>query len=202
MKTGSEEYNKYLRTIANSYNPPDILIRIPADEPIYNIDLNTRIIEAPSELGVESDHEAELIYFSVDRFFDQTDLYQCIGAIIFRNARNEEYMYIIPAYDILSIPGKMLFAWDIQSPVTKYGGTVEFSFKFFKIDKTSGELLYELNTLVCKSKVLVGWATKNGSNHHFSQYTVDQILTTNDIIYKIQQIYEANNKFEVYWEDA
>ena len=75
MKTGSEEYNKYLRTIANSYNPPDILIRIPADEPIYNIDLNTRIIEAPSELGVESDHEAELIYFSVDRFFDQTDLY-------------------------------------------------------------------------------------------------------------------------------
>jgi len=109
----------------------------------------------------------------VDRFYDNVDLSQCIGAIQFRNAKNEEYIYIIPAYDIVSSPNKIIFAWDIQSPVTKYGGIVQFALKFFKIDKTSGELLYELNTLVCKSKVLVGWASKNGVNHNYNQFTVD-----------------------------
>ena len=35
MITGSVEYQEYLRTLANSYNPPNILIRIPVDEPVY-----------------------------------------------------------------------------------------------------------------------------------------------------------------------
>lgn len=211
MITGSEEYKQYLATLADSYNPPNILIRIPADEPIYKIDLNTRVIEPPKMLGVEADHEAELVYFMVDRYYDQVDLAQCICGIQFKNAYQEEYIYIVPVYDILSMPGKIIFAWNIQSPVTKYGGTVEFSFKFFKIDKTSGELLYELNTLVCKTKVLVGWANKYGANHKYNQFTVDQILTdtydengniVKGIWSKIQEIYDADKKFQVYWIDV
>ena len=211
MITGSAEYKEYLATLADSYNPPNILIRIPAAEPVYKIDLNTRVAEAPKFLGVESDHEAELIYYVVDRYYDQVDLAQCVCAVQFRNAHLEEYMYIIPAYDVTSMPGKIIFAWNILSPVTKFGGSVEFSFKFFKIDKTSGELLYELNTLVSKSKVLVGWATKNGANHKYNQFTADQILTDifddngnveKSIWSKIQAIYEAGNKFNVYWHDV
>lgn len=211
MITGSEEYKQYLATLADSYNPPNILIRIPADEPIYKIDLNTRVIEPPKMLGVEADHEAELVYFMVDRYYDQVDLAQCICGIQFKNAYQEEYIYIVPVYDVLSMPGKIIFAWNIQSPVTKYGGTVEFSFKFFKIDKTSGELLYELNTLVCKTKVLVGWANKYGANHKYNQFTVDQILTdtydengniVKGIWSKIQEIYDADKKFQVYWIDV
>ena len=111
---------------------------------------------------------------------------------------------------IIKITGKIIFAWNIQSPVTKYGGSVEFSFKFFKIDKTSGELLYELNTLVSKTKVLVGWATKNGANHKFNQWTVDQILTDifdengnveKSVWSKIQAIYDASNQFNLNWVD-
>ena len=210
MITGSAEYKEYLRQLAISYNPPNVLIRIPANEPIYEVNLNTRVIQAPSTLGVEADHEAELIYFIMDRYYDNIDLYQCIGAIQFKNAKNEEYIYIIPAYDTLSVPGKIIFAWNIQSPVTKYGGNVQFSFKFFKIDKASGELLYELNTLVAKSKVLIGWAYKDGANHNYNQFTVDQILTdTYDengnrqkgIWSKIQEIYDADKKYNVYWLD-
>ena len=202
MITGSAEYKEYLATLGNSYNPPNILIRIPASEPIYNINLNTRVIDPPKMLGVEADHEAELLYFMVDRYFDQVDLAQCVCAVQFRNAGYEEYMYIIPAYDTLSCPGKIIFAWNIQSPVTKYGGNVEFSFKFFKIDKTSGELLYELNTLVCKTKVLVGWATKNGANHKYKDWTVDEILTDKfdengniekGLWSKLQEVFDAGN---------
>ena len=210
MITGSAEYKEYLRQLAISYNPPNVLVRIPANEPVYQIDLDTRVVQAPSSLGVEADHEAEMIYFEMDRYYDNIDLYQCIGAIQFKNAKNEEYIYIIPAYDILSVPGKMIFAWNIQSPVTKYGGTVYFSLKFFKIDKASGELLYELNTLVAKTKVLIGWANRDGANHKYNQFTVDQILTdTYDengnlqkgIWSKIQEIYDADKKYNVYWLD-
>ena len=210
MITGSAEYKEYLATLADSYNPPNILIRIPADEPIYKVDLNSRVVEAPKMLGVESDHEAELIYFMVDRYFDQVDLAQCVCAIQFRNAYQEEYMYIVPAYDTLSVPGKIIFAWNIQSPVTKYGGNVEFSFKFFKIDKTSGELLYELNTLVSKTKVLVGWATKNGANHKYNTWTVNEIITDKfdengniekGLWSKLQELFDAGNELNVFWKD-
>ena len=210
MITGSAEYKAYLATMANSYNPPNILIRIPASEPIYKIDLSSRVIEAPKMLGVEADHEAELIYFMVDRYFDSVDLAQCVCAIQFRNAHQEEYMYIVPAYDTLSSPGKLIFAWNIQSPVTKYGGNVEFSFKFFKIDKTSGELLYELNTLVCRTRVLVGWASKNGANHKYNTWTVDEIITDKfdengniekGLWSKLQELFDTGNQLNVFWKD-
>ena len=81
MITGSEEYKAYLATLANSYNPPNILLRIPANEPVYKVDLDTRIITPPTFLGVEADHEAEAVYFKMPRFYDNFDLSQCIGAI-------------------------------------------------------------------------------------------------------------------------
>lgn len=188
MITGSEEYKLFLASIANSYTPPTMRMRVPTDEPVYKIDLNSRAVEAPEILGVEADHEADLIYFEMDRFFDSVDLSTCIGMVQFRNAKHEEYYYVIPYYDIDSIRGKIIFAWDIQSPVTKYGGAVQFSFKFFRVSPTSGELLYELNTLVAKSKVLVGWANKNGANHNYNAISAEDILVNNDFINKLAQL--------------
>lgn len=202
MITGSAEYKQYLLDIANSYNPPNVLIRIPANEPIYKIDLDARTVETPKMLGVEADHDAEIIFFIMDRYYDNVDLSTCIGVVQFKNAHNEEYMYVIPAYDILSIPNKLIFGWNIQSPVTKYGGNVQFSFKFFKVDKTSGELLYELNTLVARTKVLTGWANKDGGNHNYLSYPVEHIISENDIINKIQALYEARNNFNIYWDET
>ena len=64
--------------------------------------------------------------------------------------------------------------------------------------------------MVCKTKVLVGWATKNGANHKFKQWTVDELITdTYDengnvekgIWSKLQDIFDAGNKLNVYWKD-
>ena len=202
MITGSAEYKQYLANIANSYDPPNILIRIPVNEPIYQIDLNTRTVEVPKFLGVEADHDAEVIFFMMDRYYDNVDLADCIGVVQFKNARSEEYMYVIPAYDVKTIPNKMIFGWNIQSPVTKYGGNVQFSFKFFKVDKTSGELLYELNTLVVRTRVLSGWANKDGLNHNYLTYPIEYIISDNDIMNKIQALYEVRNNFAVFWDEA
>jgi len=70
MITSSEEYKSWLAEIAKSYNPPKTSIRIPTDEPVYEINWNSRAVSAPSFLGVEADHEAEYIYFIMDRFVD------------------------------------------------------------------------------------------------------------------------------------
>lgn len=205
MITGSEEYSQFLTTIAQSYNPPKSSIRIPTYEPVYEINWSDRSVTTPSFLGVEADHEAELIYFKMDRFVDQTDLANCIGIVQFKNAKQEEYYYIIPYYDVDSIPGKIIFAWDIQSPVTKYSGTVNFSFKFFKVDKTSGEVLYEINTLVVKSRVLVGWATRLGANHTYNQLNLADVLLDQDLLNRIQvllDVVDAEKQFKLYWIDA
>lgn len=202
MITGSEEYKLFLASIANSYNPPTMRMRVPTDEPVYEINLNTRVVQAPEKLGVEADHEADLVYFVMDRFLDSVDLSTCIGMVQFRNAKKEEYYYVIPYYDIDSIRGKIIFAWDIQSPVTKYGGTVEFSFKFFRVSPASGELLYELNTMVAKSKVLVGWANKNGANHNYNAISAQDILVDNDFINKLAQFEQIQKNLAIYWIDV
>lgn len=205
MITGSEEYNQFLAEIAQSYNPPKTSIRIPTDEPVYEINWTSRSVSTPPFLGVEADHEAEYIYFVMDRFVDQTDLSMCVGIVQFQNAKHEEYFYIIPYYDVDSMPGKVVFAWNIQSPVTKYSGSVSFSFKFFKVDVTSREVLYEINTLVVKSRVLVGWASKLGANHNYSQLSLEDVLVDEDLFTRIQSLLElvdAERQLKLYWTEA
>jgi len=100
MITSSEEYLDFLTKIQNG--TPTYELRVPSNEPIYEVDLNSRIINAPSFLSVETDHEAELIYFSIDRFYENMDLLNCAGLVLFKNAKNEEYAYLIPAYDVVT----------------------------------------------------------------------------------------------------
>ena len=53
---------------------------MPLDEPMFEIDANTRKITVPQHfakngVGVHGDHMAEILYFSIDRYFDYQDLY-------------------------------------------------------------------------------------------------------------------------------
>lgn len=205
MITGEQEYLQFLKNVQDGYNPPDIRIRLPQDEPIYEVDLNTRKINAPTFLGVEADHSAEIIFFSIDRYYDSMDLAQMVGMIQFRDAKNKEYYYVIPYYDTTSVSGKIIFPWNIQSPVTKWSGTIRFSIKFFKIAPTSSveapELFYEINTLTASSKVLTGWAHIHGAQHDYN--AIDATLLTSDTNYVqlMQQYIDAQNA-GIYWIDV
>ncbi len=204
MITGSEEYEQFLKNIQDGYNPPDIRIRIPKDEPIYKIDWNTRKVEAPTYLSVEADHSAEIVFFEMDRYYDNVDLANMVGLIQFRNAKNEEYYYVIPYYDTTSVDQKIIIPWNIQSPVTKYGGNISFSFKFFKADINSGKLLYEINTLVARSKILVGWANVHGKNHDYNSISAEKYKvdgTFNGVI-ELLQSYRDYENAGIYWIDV
>lgn len=201
MITSSQEYQEFLAGIAETA-PSMMKMRIPTYEPVYEIDLNTRKITPPPFIGVEGDHEAEYIYFQVDRYFDGLDLSNAIGLIVFKNAKNEEYYQIIPYYDIYSIEGKIIFPWIIQAPAALYGGTVSFSVKFYQVDPTSGKLLYELNTLIAKTKVLVGWANMTGQSHTYEMIDPQSLIANSETIDKLNRLLALENELKVYWIDV
>lgn len=201
MITSSQEYQEFLAGIASTA-PSVLKMRIPTYEPIYEIDLNTRKISPPPFIGVEGDHEAEYIFFQIDRFYDGIDLADAIGVILFKNAKNEEYYQVIPYYDIYSIDGKIIFPWAIQAPAALYGGIVSFSVKFFKIDPTSRKLIYELNTLIAKTKVLVGWANTTGNYHTYNALDPESLLLDNETLENLNRILTAKGEIQVRWIDV
>lgn len=166
ITTARDYYNLYHRI--QSENAPSLAILLPTDEKIYNVDLNSRAVEAPEYLGVENDHRSEVIYFKVNRFYDFYDLTQAVCIIEYMNALGESRAYPVPYYDIDTLSGKnestgeeddiILFPWMIDREVTKVKGPVEFSIKFYKLNDTGSRYLYNLSTLGVKSKVLAGFS--------------------------------------------
>ena len=201
MITSSQEYQEFLTSIAETA-PSALKMRIPTYEPIYEIDLNSRKISAPPFIGVEGDHEAEYIFFQVDRYFDGLDLADAIGVVLFKNAKNEEYYQLIPYYDIYSIEGKIIFPWVIQAPAALYAGSVSFSVKFFKVDKTSGKLIYELNTLIAKTRVLIGWANMTGQPHTYNLLDPQSLLVQQETLDTLNRLLTLENELKVYWIDV
>lgn len=201
MITSNEEYLAFLSSISES-TPKVLQMRLPTTEPIYSVDLNSRSISAPPFIGVAGDHEAEIIFFEVDRFYDYIDLSDTLGLISFTNAKKEEFWYIIPFYDITSVRGKMIFPWVIQAPAALYGGTVTFAIKFFKINPLTHKLLFELNTTQATTKVLVGWSDQiTSSTHTYNTLDPEQVLVDNDLINKLNSILEAADYLQLYWID-
>lgn len=164
ITTPRDYYNLYHRI--QSENAPSLAILLPTDEKIYNVDLNSRVVEVPEYLGVEGDHRAEVIYFKVNRFYDFYDLTQSVCVIQYINALGESRAYPVPYYDIDTLSGQddskgesddiILFPWMIDKEVTKIKGTIEFSIKFYKLSDTGSHYLYNLTTLPAQSQILTG----------------------------------------------
>lgn len=160
MITTAEEYFANLHLVQNA-NKPSYAI-LPKAERIYNIDVNTRTIEAPKTLGVEKDHQSEVIYFKIDRFVDYMDLAQTCCVIQINNAHNQTRYYPVPFYDIYTLidENKIIFPWCLDAYVTSYPGSVQFSIRFFKTGETYNKqneavpiLTYNLSTLPARSTV-------------------------------------------------
>ncbi len=157
MKVSPQEYNSLLSRLIDP-NEYTNFLRIPADEPIYEIDLNQRKINVPEFLSVEEDHNAEIIWFKTDRFYDNIDLYESTCWIQYINANNEEYFYAAPIIIGAQEFGneQILIPWAISKEVAKATGVISFSFQFFKLSEDKNRFLYVLNTQVAKSKILAG----------------------------------------------
>lgn len=136
-------------------------IVVPSNKQLYNIDLNTRTIDAPAALSVQTEHYAETVYFLVDRYYDHMDLAQT-NCVVQYVINNQPYIYVVPFCDITTYENKMIIPWSISISATRTSGTIEFLVRFFLIaDKSldggeneNAEFSYSLSTLTAKSKIL------------------------------------------------
>lgn len=202
-------YEKFISSMLAGVVPPPSTPRFDFKGPTYEVDLNARKITPPAFISAELDHQAELIYFECDRFYEHMDLADCICLIQFRNAKTQDYFYLVPYYD-LSKTNKIIFPWNVQSPATKYSGTVLFSIKFIKLAPgMPGEvssILFELNTMVAKTKVLAGWGldklkVSEGDNP-YSLSNLENILVDEDRLAMLNSLLDVEQKFKLYWTDV
>ena len=124
-------------------------LRLPLDEPLFEIDANTRSINIPAEfrsngLSVQGDHLAEMVFFKIDRYFDYTDLSSTNVCINWKMGnRNGKTKNFIMSKEIL--PGYVIFGWPIDNIITEKGGQLTFAVEFSIED--NGKIKYEFNTL-------------------------------------------------------
>lgn len=200
MKTTSQEYCSLLYKIQNANRQTEI-IAIPTDEPIYEIDLNKRIINGPQLLSVTNDHNSETIYFKCDRYFDTMDLANTHCVVQYQNANPSSkaagFIYPVPYIDISTFADekKIAFPWVIEGPATAYSGDVVYSIKFYILSDDGLEFIYVLNTMASKGKVLQG---------------MDVLKTTENYIFEapdpIEQLIQRVDNVEagttLYWIDV
>ena len=125
-------------------------LRLPLDEPMFEIDANSRKINVDATpfkangLSVQGDHLAETVFFKIDRYYDTMDL---MNTDIYVNWK----MGTASGRDECSIksdsiiPGYIVFAWPIHDKITAKGGSLQFSVQL-NIER-EGKNAYALNTL-------------------------------------------------------
>lgn len=154
MVTQPEEYRQRLLDIQNSTEVS--YTTIPSEEPKFKIDLKNRTITVPKEfefLGTKNEHNAETVYFEIDRYFDKTDLSEHTCIIQFENNQKNGGLYPVTVIDKESEEGKLIFGWEIKDDVTALAGDVLFAVRFYSIDENN-KFTYNLNTLIGKSVIL------------------------------------------------
>ena len=162
-------YLKDLITVSSNENIKSYFLRLPLDEELFEINANTRAISVPRNfssngVGVQGDETAEIIYFSIDRFFDRMDLADDDINIVIqwetKDKNKESIQGISPNFgkDIETIPGKIIFGWPIYSELTESATPIKFSVRFFslgELDNATGKrpLNYSLATLPAEISV-------------------------------------------------
>ena len=201
MIVSPNEYNKLLYQLTDPNFFSDY-IRIPKEEHIYTIDLNARKVEAPEFLSVETDSNAEILWFKVDRFYDNIDLNTGACWILYKNVEGKSYFYNAPIQIAAGEFGDdyLLIPWIISKEVTAKPGNINFSFQFFKLSEDHQRFLYVLNTQPVSSKVLVSLSVD------IENTVVDDLennVNSDSILGKLQQLTEAvsvlSNDYNLYW---
>lgn len=193
---------------ASSTGPTSETIILPSNQQLYSVDLNTRKINGPETLSVQSDHYADTVYFLVDRYYDSMDLAQT-NCVVQYAVNGKSYVYAVPFCDTTTYEGKMIIPWTISASATEFSGTIKYFIRFYLIDELSvynketgdydpslAEFSYSLSTLVSNSTILQTMSSEN--------------FTMEDSDYKIPERYfelinYMNNLIDnstIYWIDV
>lgn len=147
---------------SNPENDPIFLI-MPGDgesEQLFEIDANSRKIAIPSDfarngVGVQGDELAEIIYFSIDRYFDIIDLYDKDIFIQWEGPDGDHGLSAVINKTLSYEAGKVVFGWPITSEITKKAGNVKFAVRFYERQTINNKptLVYSFSTLTANIKI-------------------------------------------------
>ena len=147
-QTGDPEYYQKYFTI------------LPLDEPIFEINADTRIITVPQQfknIGVTGDNLAEIIFFEIDRFFDAVDFGAPeIKAYIewHRTSGDNQDNHVDDAYikELTLKEHKVLIGWVIDERITEEPGTIEFAVRLV-MKNENNEIVYSFSTSAAKVNI-------------------------------------------------
>lgn len=131
---------------------------IPGDEELFEIDANSRNIKVPTDfnkngIGVQGDHMAEVIYFSVDRYFDTTDLFNKEILVQYELPGGDKYLAKTINKTLKYQDNKVVFGWIVTSDMTETAGNIKFAVRFYDRNEEKTKLLYSFSTLTAVVKV-------------------------------------------------
>lgn len=167
---------------------PSLLI-LPLEEGLFEIDANTRKIDIPADfnrngVGVQGDELAEIVYFSIDRYFDVTDLYDKDIFVQWEAPNGDKGLSVTINKTLNYKAGKVVFGWPITQEMTKNSGNLKFAVRFYargKDDNDNPILTYSFGTLVSTIKI----------NSGLEFDIADPDLINKMIINKNQMIYDS-----------
>ena len=163
--------------------------RLPVDEPPFAIDANARQIEIPASfkkngVAVIGDHLAEILYFTVDRYYDTWDLLDDDIQVIVQwthmeaGKEKESGISIISEKDskVFASEGKVMFGWPINNTIAGKAGSIKFSVRFFKI--ADGHLVFNMNTIPTTVEVKNGLDFVNADGDLLASAIDDSLLVS------------------------
>lgn len=164
-------------------------LRLPLDEPMFEIDANSRKITVPDAfkangLSVQGDHLAETVYFVIDRYFDYMDLKNTEVTINWKmgaeSGKTDKF-----TMSATVIPGCIVFGWPVNNVVTAKSGTLTFAVEFSRKDG-EGNVLYDFNTLAASVNIKDGLVVSD----------VEVVNLDNDILAALENSEFAINENE------
>ena len=179
--TSLEEYFRNIQEIgALKTNKNDVgkYLVVPFDEPYFEIDANTRIINVPDHfkkygVGVYGDNTAEMLVFKVDRYFDHQDFFETNAYISWsftpKGSRTPvvcEAPQLAFAMDDELEPGYVVFGFIITREMAKNAegklssGTLNFAVSFY-LEQPNEEVTYAWNTIPASVNINEGLELKN-----------------------------------------
>lgn len=187
------DYFAVLRTLATlELEHPEeidpIFTILPATEQTFDIDANTRAIKIPDNfakygVGVQGDEIAEILYFSIDRFFDAVDLAEKEILIQWKHEKDASGSQNLSATYKRSLtlqPGKIVFGWPISKDITERPGNIQFSVRFYEREgeDDNAVLIYSFSTLTATIKI------QSGLDFELHPLVTAAAINKNDQIYK------------------
>lgn len=209
----TEEFKAFLQQVQASY--PTTVRQIPLDEPRIQVNLNTRIIDIENSeyadfLTMTEDHRSTTIYFEVDRYFEDVDLFNCTCIVEYINGGGHPRIYPITLKDLIKqqdengrIVDKMLLAWNIGSEATLYKGDIQFCITFYKV---SYELADNGQIINCELIYALHTVPATGYIMHGMEYDEKQEIEKTDCYtiadHSYQTLLDILRQKNVYWNDV